>query len=83
MKNEEKLRKLTAMIKETGFMEIPTDSFPVREGTDEYQKSTIKVTLNGQTRQIHWPEQNATDHFVPPIITRIETELDQIIRELE
>ena len=81
--SEEKLRKLTAIIKETGFMEIPTDSFPVREGTEEYQKSTIKVTLNGKTRQIHWPEQNATDSFVPPIITRIETELDQIISELE
>jgi len=25
------------MIKETGFMESPTDSFPVRDGTEEYQ----------------------------------------------
>ena len=80
--NDEKLTKLTALIKETGFMEIPTDSFPVREGETEYQKSTIKVTLNGQERQIHWVEQNATEHFVPPIITMIELELDQIINQL-
>ena len=80
--NNEKLTKLTAMIKETGFMEIPTDSFPVREGVTDYQKSSIKVTLNGQIRQIHWVEQNSTDHFVPPIITMIELELDQIINQL-
>ena len=80
--SKEKLRKLTAMIKETGFMVIPTESFPVREDVDEYQKSTIKVTLNGKTRQIHWPEQNATEKFIPPIITLVESELDQIINQL-
>ncbi len=80
--NNEKLTKLTALIKETGFMEIPTDSFPVRDEITEYQKSTIKVTLNEKIRQIHWIEQNATDNFVPPIITMIELELDQIINQL-
>ncbi len=78
----EKLKKLTAMIKETGFMEIPSESFPVREGIFDYQKSSIKVTLNGQIRQVTWVEQNATDKFVPPIITMIELELDQIINQL-
>ncbi len=80
--NNEKLTKLTALIKETGFMEIPTDSFPVRDGITDYQKSTIKVTLNEKIRQIHWIEQNATDNFVPPIITMIELELDLIINQL-
>ena len=74
--------KLTALIKETGFMEIPSESFPVKEGVSDYQKSTIKVTLNGQTRQINWVEQNATEKFVPPIITIIELELDGIIKQL-
>ena len=78
----EKLKKLTALIKETGFMEIPSESFPVRQDVSEYQKSSIKVTLNGQVRQINWVEQNATDKFIPPIITMIELELDQIIDQL-
>lgn len=80
--NNEKLTKLIALIKETGFMEIPRDSFPVRDEVTNYQKSSIKVTLNGQIRQIHWVEQNTTDHFVPPIITMIELELDQIINQI-
>ena len=78
----EKLKKITALIKETGFMEIPSESFPVREGIQDYQKSTIKITLNGQIQQIQWVEQNATDKFVPPIISIIELELDQIIDQL-
>jgi len=78
----EKLKKLTAMIKETGFMEIPSESFPVSEGISDYQKSSIKITLNGQMRQINWIEQNATEKFVPPIITMIELELDYIINQL-
>jgi len=78
----EKLKKLTAMIKETGFMEIPSESFPISEGISDYQKSSIKVTLNGQLRTINWVEQNATEKFVPPIITMIELELDYIINQL-
>ena len=78
----EKLKKLTALIKETGFMEIPSESFPVKEDVTNYQKSSLKVTLNGQMRQINWVEQNATDKFIPPIITMVEIELDQIIDQL-
>ncbi len=78
----EKLKKLTALIKETGFMEIPTESFPVRENVTDYQKSVIKVTLNGKTHQINWVEQNATEKFIPPIITLVELELDHIINQL-
>ena len=80
--NATQLSKLTALIKETGFMEIPTDSFPIRDGVDDYKKYSIKVTLNKQTTQIHWVEQNATDKFIPPIISMVELELDQIINQL-
>ena len=75
----DKLRKITAMIKETGLMEIPSEQFPVDEGVNEYQKSTIKITLNEKTRQIHWPDQNSTSLLIPPIITQLELELNQII----
>lgn len=81
--SKDRVRKLTAMIKETGFMSIPTESFPVNDTVDQYTKSSIKVTLNGQTRQIHWPEQNATGSFIPPIITMVQTELDDVIEQVK
>ena len=80
--DESKMKKITALIKETGFMAIPSESFPIKETVNEYQKSTLKITLNGITKQIHWPEVNATEKFIPPIITMVELELNQIIKEI-
>jgi hypothetical protein len=51
------------------------------ENVTEYQKSNVKVTLNGKVNQIHWPQQNVTEGFIPPIITMVESELDQIMSE--
>jgi len=80
--DEKKLDKIKAMIKETGFISIPSESFSILENVTEYQKSNVKVTLNGRTNQIHWPEQNATAQFIPPIITMVEYELDRIMAEI-
>jgi hypothetical protein len=80
--SEEKIQKLTALIKETGFIEIPSESFPVKNNVIDYQKSNVKITLNGQIKQIHWPEQNATEKFIPPIITMVESQLDQVIKQI-
>ena len=80
--NDEKLRKLTALIKETGFMSIPKESFPIQEDVTDYTKSTIKITLNGQKSQIFWSDQDSTDRLIPPIITMIESELDEIVKQI-
>ena len=63
-------------------MEIPTESFPLLEDVNEYQKSSLKIILNGQITKINWPEQNATEKFVPPIVTLVESELEQIINQV-
>lgn len=80
--DEQKLRKLKALIKETGFISIPSESFPIRENVTDFQKSNIKVTLNGRINQINWPEQNATDKFIPPIISMVESQLDNIVEHI-
>ena len=76
--DESKLNKIKALIKETGFIEIPSESFPIMENATEYQKSNVKINLNGHENQIHWPEQNVTSGFIPPIVTMVESELDTI-----
>jgi len=80
--DEQKLRKLKALIKETGFISIPSESFQIRDNVTDFQKSNIKVILNGRINQINWPEQNATDQFIPPIISMIESQLDNIIEQI-
>ena len=80
--DQDKLKKLKALFKETGFIAIPSESFPILDNVTDYQKSNVKITLNGKINQVHWPEQNATSKFIPPIITMVESQLDQIIKQI-
>ena len=80
--SDEQLEKLTALVKETGFMSIPKESFPIKDDVEIYTKFTIKITLNDARTQIFWPEQDATEKFIPPIITMLESELDGIISQI-
>ena len=80
--NEKKLNKIKALIKETGFIAIDPNSISVLENVTDYQKSSVKITLNGRVNQIYWPESNVTSDFIPPIITMVESELDKIMSEI-
>ena len=80
--SNERLQKLTAMIKETGFMSIPKESFPIKDDVESYTKFTIKITLNDAKTQIFWPEQDVTEKFIPPIVTMLESELEDIINQI-
>jgi hypothetical protein len=80
--SDAQLQKLTAMIKETGFMSIPKESFPIKEDVESYTKFTVKITLNDARTQIFWPDQNATEKFIPPIVTAVESELIDIISKI-
>ena len=80
--SNEQLQKLTALIKETGFMSIPKESFPIKDGVEIYTKFTMKITLNDARTQIFWPEQDATEKFIPPIVTMLESELEGIINQI-
>ena len=77
--SDAQLQKLTAMIKETGFMSIPKESFPIKEDVESYTKFTVKITLNDARTQIFWSNQDATEKFIPPIVTAVEEELVGII----
>ena len=80
--DKKKLDKIKALIKETGFIAIDSNSFSVFENVTDYQKFSVKITLNGRVNQIYWPESNATSDFIPPIITMVESELDKIMSEI-
>ena len=79
-----KKMKLVAMIKETGFLSIPFESFSIKDDIESYQKFGLKITLNENSNQLYWPEPDATDQMIPPIITMVQEELElimEIIRE--
>ncbi len=78
----DEVKKFIALIKETGFMQIPIDSIPADRSMVEYTKFSLKVTLNGNTKQIQWPEHNATSVFIPPIMTMVGSELQNVTKKL-
>ena len=80
--SNQNMEKISALIKETGFMSIPKEPFPIMDDVGDYTKSSIKITLNGNETQIFWPNQDATEKLIPPIIIMIESELEQIINQI-
>lgn len=75
------VRRITALVKETGFMQLPIDSIAADDERTEYTKFSLKITLNGHTRQMQWVEQNATSTLIPPILTQVESSLDSILNK--
>ena len=63
-------------------MSIPKESFPIKEDVEIYTKFSVKITLNDAKTQIFWPEQDATEKFIPPIVTAVESELVDIISKI-
>ena len=80
--SKEEMTRLTGLIKETGFMQIPQTSFPVKSDLDEYDKFGLQVTLNGKSVNIQWPDQNSTGEFIPPLMSQVQNSLDAVIAEI-
>jgi hypothetical protein len=79
--DKSQVTRLTALVKETGFMQLPIDSISADEDKTQYTKFSLKVTLNGKTKQIQWPEQNATSEFIPPLVSNVESELEGLLNQ--
>ena len=70
--------------RQTGFLSIPFESFSIKDDIESYQKFGLKITLNENSNQLYWPEPDATEQMIPPIITMVQEELElimEIIRE--
>jgi hypothetical protein len=80
--SKDEIRRLAGLIKETGFMQIPQISFPVKNDLNEYDKFGLQVTLNGKSVNIQWPDRNSTQEFIPPLINQVQSSLDTIITEI-
>ena len=74
--------KLVALIKETGFLYLPFESFSIKDNVEIYEKFGLKITLNQDTNQLYWPEQYATNQMIPPIITMVQEELEVIMESI-
>ena len=63
-------------------MAIPFDSFVIKDETVDFVKYGVKITYNEKTNQLFWPEQEATEQLIPPIISEVEIELESILNSI-
>lgn len=77
------LHRLRALVKETGFIEITPTTFLPQDQPGAYDLYTLSVTLNGMEKSVRWSVDGDGENFVPPIVTMIQNELDEIRSVLE
>lgn len=80
--SKDEIKRLTALIKETGFMEMPKTSYQVKSDLNEYEKFGLQVTLDGKSINVQWPDQNSTQEFIPPLINEVQNSLDGVMAEI-
>ncbi|HJU13321.1 MAG TPA: hypothetical protein VJ792_02570 [Candidatus Nitrosotalea sp.] len=80
--SKDDLTKLKSLFKESGFIGIPDTVYQVKPDANNYEKYGLQATLNGKTVNLQWADQNASQEFVPPIVTRVQSALDNITAEI-
>lgn len=65
------LKRIKALLLETGFMQIPNERFDARENATEFTRYTLTVNLNGSTKTIEWVDEPSAKDFVPALLYMI------------
>lgn len=81
--SNENMTSLKSLIKETGFVGIPDTVYQTKPDASNYEKYGLQVTFDGQTVNLQWADANASQEFVPPIVTQVQSTLDGIIGEIK
>lgn len=79
--DSEKLRTLNALVLETGFMDATFSEYQAREGITNFTSYVVKVKVGDSFQSVKWVDPGAYAGNIPPIISRIGTELDSLIDE--
>ncbi|MEM2760752.1 MAG: hypothetical protein QXU32_03195 [Nitrososphaerales archaeon] len=77
--NSQDLKRLKALIIDTGFMQIPKSEFAVKDDANEFTKYTLKVSLDGHTKTVNWVDESASQDFVPPLVLRLSDTIRAIV----
>jgi hypothetical protein len=77
--NSQDMKRLKALITDTGFMQIPKSEFAVKDDVSEFVRYTLKVNLDNQVKTVQWAEESASKDFAPPLLTMLADNLTKIV----
>lgn len=78
---DEERSRLKALITETGFMQIPTTSYPQSADATDFTRYTLRVSTDDGQKTFNWVNAEASASVVPPIITNVGSQLDAIMNK--
>ena len=70
---------LKGLVISTGFMQVPGDDYPQKEGLANLTKYTLRLTSGGSSKTVTWFNLEASQGAVPSIVRNIGSQLDDII----
>lgn len=79
--SQQDMKRLKAIITDTGFMFIPKSEFAIKEDANEFTRYTLKITLDNQVKTVQWVNEDASQDFVPPLLIMLSDTLTKIVEE--
>ncbi len=77
----QELKRIKALIAETGFMQIPKEQFDARDNVTEFTRYTLTATLGSSTKTIQWVDEESSEDSVPALLTRLKDSLLELIED--
>ena len=77
----QELKRMKALIAETGFMQIPKEQFDARDNVTEFTRYTLTATLGSSTKTIQWVDEESSKDSVPALLTRLKDSLLELIKD--
>ena len=73
----QELKRIKALIAETGFMQIPKERFDARDDVTEFTRYTLTASIGSSTKTIQWVDETSSKDSVPALLTMLKDTLLQ------
>lgn len=77
--SSDELARIKGLVLETGFMDIPKTEYPQSQSASDFASYSLSVKTPDRQKTVNWVEPDAYDGTIPPLITNIGNQLDDII----
>ena len=77
----QELKRIRALITETGFMQIPKEQFDPRDNATEFTRYTLTAAFGSSTKTIQWVNEESSKDSVPALLTMLKDTLLELIKD--
>jgi hypothetical protein len=79
--DEDELKRIRALITETGFMQIPKEQFEPRDNVTEFTRYTLTASFGSSTKTVQWVDDESSKDSAPALLARLKDSLLQLIKD--